>query len=47
MLLGTIASHYPGVGLDYDPPAMRFTSHRDANKWFTRTYRKQYLMTSM
>ncbi len=47
VLLGTIASHYPGVGLDYDTSAMRFTSNRAANSWFTRKYRKQYLLTSM
>jgi len=47
VLLGTIASHYPGVALDYAPASMRFTSHRDANRWFGRTYRKQYLMTRM
>jgi predicted dehydrogenase len=47
VLLGTIASHYPSVQLDYDPAIMRFTSHRDANGWFSRKYRRQYLMTKM
>jgi predicted dehydrogenase len=47
VLLGTIASHYPEVALDYDPAIMRFTSHRDANAWFTRRYRKHYLMTAI
>ncbi len=47
VLLGTIATHYPSVELDYDPSRMRFTSHRDANAWFSRKYRKQYLKTAI
>lgn len=47
VLLGTIATHYPEVALDYDPSRMRFTSHRDANRWFSRKYRKDYLTTNI
>jgi predicted dehydrogenase len=47
VLLGTIASHYPSTVLAYDPATMRFTGHREANRWFTRKYRSQYLMTKM
>lgn len=43
VLLGTVASHYPGQTLAYDSAAMRVTSHRDANRWFGRSYRKAYL----
>lgn len=47
VLLGTVATHYPRVALDYEPATMRFPQHRDANAWFRRSYRKKYLVTSI
>jgi predicted dehydrogenase len=47
VLLGTIASHFPNETLAYDPATMRFPSHREASAWITRSYRRQYLLTSI
>ena len=47
VLLGSVAEHFPNETLAYDPNAMRFTSHREANRWLDRKYRKQYLVTRL
>ena len=43
VLLGTMASHYPGRTLQYDAAAMRFAEVDGPTAGFSRDYRRRYL----
>ena len=43
VLLGSVAEHFPNQDLAYDPTAMRFTGHDDANRYLRRSFRKDHL----
>jgi hypothetical protein len=43
VLLGTMATHQPGVALAYDADRMRFAQGGDRDAGFARRYREQYL----
>jgi predicted dehydrogenase len=47
VLLGAIAEFFPNETLAYDPAAMRFTNHAEANRHLSRKYRKEHLRTRM
>ena len=47
VLLGSVAEHYPGETLAYDPATMRVTNRRQANRHLSRSYRRKYLLTRL
>jgi hypothetical protein len=47
VLLGSVAEHYPGETLAYDPKTMRVTSRKEPNRHLARTFRKKYLLARL
>jgi hypothetical protein len=47
VLLGSVAEHYPGETLTYEPAAMRITNRRGPNRLLTRKFRKKYLLARL
>lgn len=43
-LLGMIATRFPGVRLEYDGAAMRFTNHDEANRWLSPAFRQGWTL---
>ena len=47
VLLGSVAEHFPGQTLTYDPAAMRITNAKAPNRHLARKFRKKYLPTRL
>jgi hypothetical protein len=47
VLLGSVAEHFPGETLTYDPATMRVTNRKEPNAHLARSFRKKYLLTRL